>query len=89
MLALIINKLLGWNLNRKTTISLFLFCFTIIFYGFAHCQAEDNKTTHNDLKIELSCNKTEFIQGESIDLLIKIKNNLSDTINIDVPRHYL
>jgi hypothetical protein len=42
----------------------------------------------DDLKIELVCDKTEFIQGESIDILIKITNNKPDTITVK-PEYYL
>lgn len=38
----------------------------------------------NDLKIQVSCDKEECIQGESIDILAKIKNNTSDTLIIEL-----
>jgi hypothetical protein len=43
---------------------------------------------NDNLKIELVCDKTEFIQGESIDILIKITNNKPDTITV-IPKYYL
>lgn len=42
----------------------------------------------NDLEIQISCEKEEFIQGESIDILIKINNNTNDTISVS-PKYYL
>lgn len=43
---------------------------------------------NDNLKIELVCDKTEFIQGESIEILIKITNNKPDTITV-IPKYYL
>lgn len=43
---------------------------------------------NDNLKIELVCDKTDFIQGESIDILIKIINNKPDTIIVK-PQYYL
>lgn len=76
-------------MNRKIIITFFIFCYIVIFYGFALGQPDDSEIKDNDLKIELCCDKTEFIQGESIDLLIKIRNNTIDTINIGLPKHFL
>jgi hypothetical protein len=57
---------------------------------------EHNCKAHNieyssdstDLEVNLSCDKTEFIQGESIDVLVKIRNTTKDTISI-TPKHHL
>lgn len=43
----------------------------------------------NDLEIDISCGKTEIIQGESIDILVKLKNNTNKIIRTGSPKHYL
>ena len=70
---------------------LFLFIYPLIFITPSlKAQYEENDSTLQiqDLVIEISCNKTEFIQGEPIDILIKIFNNSNDTVNIYL-NHYL
>ncbi len=42
----------------------------------------------NELEIQISCEKDEYIQGESIDILAKIKNNTLDTLIFSL-RHYI
>jgi len=76
-------------LNRKTTITFFLFCYTVIFYGYALSQPDNDEKPNTDLEIELSCDKTEFIQGESIDVLVKITNNTNNTFRMRPPKHYI
>jgi hypothetical protein len=42
-----------------------------------------------NLSIEISCDKAEIIQGESLDILAKIKNNSDHDIKIGSTKHYL
>lgn len=66
-----------------------LISLLLVSSGYA-CKADTVKCNSDStsLEVTLSCDKTEFIQGESIDVLIKIKNNTNDTISIS-PKHYL
>ncbi len=41
------------------------------------------------MEIELQCYKNEIIQGELLDVLVKIKNNTNDTIITGAPKHFL
>jgi hypothetical protein len=57
----------------------------------ANCSAIDSTVTKeefSDFEIQLSCNKEEFIQGESVDIFAKIKNNTSDILIIEL-KHYI
>ncbi|MCW8806257.1 MAG: hypothetical protein OQK56_07340 [Ignavibacteriaceae bacterium] len=57
----------------------------------ANCSAIDSTLAANelnDVEIQLICDKEEFIQGESIDILAKIKNNTLDTLIFSL-RHYI
>lgn len=67
----------------------------LLSFGYNYLQANrsaiDSISTAeelNDLKIQVSCNKEEFIQGESVDIFAKIKNNTSDTLIISL-KHYI
>jgi len=41
------------------------------------------------LEIEISCDRTEYLQGEFITIVEKIKNNTSENIILGPPKHYL
>jgi hypothetical protein len=42
-----------------------------------------------NLSIEISCDKPEIIQGEYIDILVKVINKTNKTITMGAPNHYL
>ena len=44
---------------------------------------------NQDLEIEISGDKPEIIQGEFIDVLVKVINKSNKTISIGAPKHYL
>jgi len=63
--------------------------FNCLIYGKENLQKEIKRLQSDDLEIEISCDKTEFIQGESIDILAKIKNNTSKTLTTSAFKHNL
>ena len=78
------------NLRYRLVVLIFLLTF-----GFTCLQAQSYENdssliTHKliVLDIEISCDKIEFIQGESINILVKIKNNSSDTLRISKHKYY-
>jgi len=49
-----------------------------------------NYLQNKDLEIEISCDKTEYIQGESFNIYVKFLNNSDEPIKItSSPKHYL
>lgn len=48
-----------------------------------------NNLEENELNVELVCKKKDFIQGELIDVLVKIKNLTNKNISLKIPKHYL
>jgi hypothetical protein len=79
------------NLRYWLVVLIFLLTF-----GFTCLQAQSYENdssliTHKliVLDIEISCDKIEFIQGESINILVKIKNNSSDTLRISKHKYYI
>jgi len=63
--------------------------FSVDFnYINAQSVASDSSLKTQDLVLEISCDKTEFIQGEPIDILIKILNKSDETVRVFL-NHYL
>ncbi len=56
------------------------------FMGMSTLLASASKPNHSynddDIEVELTCDKTDLIQGESINIFLKIQNNTDDTITI-------
>lgn len=48
-----------------------------------------NYSQNDDIKIEISSDKTEYLQGEFISIVEKIKNNINENIILGQPKHYL
>jgi|GEM_PF-5539708 len=48
-----------------------------------------NYLQDRDLEIEISCDKPEIIQGEYIDILVKVINKTNKTITMGAPKNYL
>ncbi len=48
-----------------------------------------NYSQNGDLEIEIYSDKTEYLQGEFINIVEKIKNNTNENINLGQPKHYL
>lgn len=48
-----------------------------------------NYPQNGGLKIEIYSDKTEYLQGEFINIVEKIKNNTNENINLGQPKHYL
>jgi hypothetical protein len=61
-------------------------CFiliTAVFFSNYFLIAQQN------LSIEISCNKPNFIQGEFINVQVKITNNTNRSIKTDAPKYYI
>ncbi len=81
----------------------FIIIIAVIFFGaIIHAQQFHNEEkillasnsslsfqNKNDSSIEIESNKTEYIQGESIDVILKIKNNTNENYEIAWPKNYL
>lgn len=75
----------------KSQYCLILFTF-ILIYSLPHLKAQsaesDSSLNIQDLILEISCEKTEFIQGERINILIKTINKTEETVRV-FPNNYL
>ncbi len=65
----------------------------ILFNSFLVAQLNPGRgyeINHNkDLEIEISCDKPEIIQGESIDVLVNVINKTNKSVTMGAPKHYL
>lgn len=68
---------------------LFITLFIASKIIFAEQSGQDTTLNNKTLSIEISGDKSEFIQGETLNFLVKMTNNTGDTIITHVIRCYL
>jgi hypothetical protein len=76
----------------KSLISLIIFILSIWFNLSkikAQSALDDSSNNPEELEIKISCNKTEFIQGQLIDVLVNMKNNRNTIIKLNSPDQYI
>lgn len=66
---------------------------SLLTFGFpylqAHSSMNDSSLITQDLEIEISCENNSFVQGQLIDVLVRIKNNTGDTVKLYLANHHL
>lgn len=79
-----------YEMKPQYRLTLFAFFFNIsLFFLQAQSIENDSALIIQRLEIVISCDKTEFIQGQLIDILVNIKNNSNDTIALPPFDQYL
>lgn len=68
---------------------LLIFLFLVLWEHNCKVHNIEYSSDSTDLEVIISCDKTEFIQGESIDVFLKITNHSTDTIHIQTTNHII